>query len=497
MESIEANILETLRTYIETRIPESDLYIVAVSGGPDSVALLLGLAAIQRQLAIKLHVAHYNHNLRADSTDDAEFVADLAESIGVPFAIGTATEEEYKQVKHLSPEAAARELRYRFLGDTAQQFCSTSIVVGHTADDQTETILLHVVRGAGLTGITGMQSTRNLVHDGKPLTLVRPFLNITHTETMAFCEKHNIKPIMDPTNADTTIPRNHLRIEILPRLATLNPKITPALHRLAHAVTIDMDYIATQTDSIWQAVVQTTPDGVFIDTTALNSAHPALIRHLLRRAYVYIQGDETGLEQVHIEEMAKKARGQAGTRLSLPNKITIEFQHHTAWLSRGIPFPCPLPALRKKHDLIVPGRTDLDGWIVNTRLVSTDQISSEKRLVAYFDQELVGAQISVRTRNAGDRFSNSRSRGNLYPDQKRSVPFGKKIQDLLVNYHIPSGWRDRVPLVVSGDDILWIVGWQVARWAQAHSLTKRILEVGFWQAQNKDQIQQWTGKVES
>lgn len=484
--SIEANILETITAYSKTEVPRSNLYVVAVSGGPDSVALLLGLVALQSRLGIKLHVAHYNHNLRSNSSYDAEFVTELARGIGIPSTIGTATEEDYKRLKNLSPEAAARELRYAFLGHIAQKLGTTSIVIGHTADDQAETVLLHLVRGSATRGLAGMATKRNFVHNGTTLTLLRPLLNLTHAETIAYCKQSGIPPITDPTNSDTGIPRNRLRLEIIPKLSTLNPKINLALRRLAYGVSIDMDYIDIQTDAIWEKAVSVKPDGVLIDTSILESTHPALIRNLLRRAYISVQGTEIGLEQVHIEEMAEKVTSHAGTCLSLPGKLTIEYQRHTAWLSKNVPFPCPLPALAKKYDLIVPGRTDLDGWIVHARFVTSNKASSKGRLTAYFDQNLVGSQLSVRTRGYGDRFSHSRSLSSTYPSKKRSANSGKKLQDILINHHIPKSWRDRIPLVTSGEDILWIVGWQVARWAQAHATTERILELGFSEAERQD-----------
>ncbi len=484
--SIEANIVETITAYRKTEVPRSNLYVVAVSGGPDSVALLLGLVALRSRLGINLHVAHYNHNLRSNSSDDAEFVTQLTRKIGIPSTIGTATDADYKRLSNLSPEAAARELRYAFLARIAQKSGTTSIVIGHTADDQAETVLLHLVRGSATRGLAGMATNRKFVHDGTTLTLLRPLLNVTHKETIAYCKQSGTPPITDPTNSDTAIPRNRLRLEIIPKLSTLNPKISSALRRLAYGVSIDMDYIDLQTDAMWEKAVIVRPDGVLIDTSILASTHPALIRNLLRRAFISVQGTEIGLEQVHIEGMAEKITSHAGTRVSLPGKLTIEYQRRTAWLSKNVPFPCPLPALATKYDLIVPGRTDLDGWIVNARFVTSNKTSSKNRLTAYFDQNLVGSQLSVRTWGYGDRFSNSRSLSGTRPSKKRSAPFGKKLQDILVNHHIPKSWRDRIPLVTAGEDILWIVGWQVARWAQANATTERILELGFSEAEHQE-----------
>ena len=220
--------------------------LVAVSGGPDSLALLLLLARLREALGLTLHVAHLNHGLRgADAEDDAQFVKETANSLGLPATMGAEDVKSYAAGRGLSPEEAAREARYAFLTTVAAEHGAAAAALGHTADDQAETVLMHVLRGSGLTGLAGMSalSYRPAAQGGERVALLRPLLDATREETAAYCRWRGFAPRDDATNRSLEFTRNKIRLELLPFLNSYNPRIREGLLRLSAAAAHDQDYI--------------------------------------------------------------------------------------------------------------------------------------------------------------------------------------------------------------------------------------------------------------
>jgi tRNA(Ile)-lysidine synthase len=188
------------------------MLVVAVSGGPDSLALLHSLNALQEPKNLRLHVAHIDHGLRPTSHDDAAFVERTADALGLPCTVIAV------EVGSGSPEAAARDARYGALARIAAEQGADAIAVGHTMDDQAETVLMHIVRGSGLTGLRAMSVLGDLPTNSESSTKVfRPMLGVRRTETAAYCDELGLTPIFDHTNLDTGIPRNFLRLEAIPQ----------------------------------------------------------------------------------------------------------------------------------------------------------------------------------------------------------------------------------------------------------------------------------------
>jgi tRNA(Ile)-lysidine synthase len=454
--------------------------VVAVSGGPDSLALLRTLVELQGSLQLKLTVAHLDHGLRLGSAEDAQFVADLSRSEGLPFMLKR-TEVRAHQVRHrLSPEEAAREVRYAFLARAAQTVGAQAVTLGHTADDQAETVLLHLIRGSGLSGLRGMRPVSAYrLAGGASVTLFRPLLDVWREETEACCRAWGLTPREDETNRLPTVPRNYLRREVLPRLERLNPAVREALGRLARAVARDLEYLESEVERVWPSVVRELPGGLALDRQALAVLPPALQRHLLRRAYARINGDETGLEEAHVEALARLAADSTGAFFDLPRGVRLEVQRQRALLTRGRA-SCPLPALAHEHRICVPGETPLgEGWLVRAEVVAPPGVIEPGLYVASLDLDALGSPLWVRPRTPGDRFYPL----GLLPGKTIKSPVrpprGKKLQDFMVDAHIPRSWRDRVPLLVGPRGVAWVVGWRIAHWARVTPETRRILRLEF------------------
>ena len=451
-------------------IPLGQRLVVGVSGGPDSVCLLDLLTELRDALGIVLHVAHLNHMLRgAESDADARYVAELAGKLKLEVAVGRRDVTRYREERGLSLEEAAREVRYLFLADVVEAVDAWGVAVGHTADDQIETVLMHILRGTGLHGLRGMRPLTNLqLPDGRKVRVVRPLLEVARAETEAYCEERGLSPRTDVTNVSIYFFRNRIRHELLPILERYNPAIRSALLRLALTAGDELDLVERQAEEVWASLASFEAGEVVLRADPLRCLHPALQRHLLRRAVQEIAGDLRGLEAVHVEYMRETLGKPAGTRIDLPGGLVFTVEYGAYRVSAGEPEP-PLPPLEGEYQLIVPGETVIPGWRVRAQIVPRNrvQIPPGERWQSCFDAGRVGANLIVRTRRPGDRF------------QPLGMADVKRVQDFMVDARIPRHWRDRIPIVVSPDQIVWVVGWRIDERVKVTPGTKLVLCLAF------------------
>ena len=312
--------------------------LVGVSGGADSVCLLNILDQLKGILGISLHVAHLNHMLRGvDSDADAHYVAEISRNLGIPAIIEKRDVEVYRKEHRLSLEEAAREVRHVFFAEVAESIGAWCIALGHTQDDQVETILMHLVRGTGLGGLRGMGPITALRLQGdRVLVVVRPLLEVAKQETEHYCRTYDLKPRSDLSNYSFNYTRNRFRGELIPLLKSYNKNFDAALMRTARAVAADLSFIEKEVSMLWDRVVSEQPNGLTLDSQALLSLHPALQRHLLRRALEEVLGDLVDIQSIHIEKMIEALLKPAGKRLSLPRGIVFYIGYDTCI----VPIPC-------------------------------------------------------------------------------------------------------------------------------------------------------------
>src|ERR1051325_10132421 len=214
--------------------------IVGVSGGPDSLCLM----SILRKAGYHTIVAHFNHKLRPDSDTDANIVEQTAARLNLASVIENGDVRAYAEAEKLSIEEAARILRYRFLMGQAHRLNAQAVAVGHTADDQVETVLMHFLRGAGLAGLKGM-GYRTIIHMFDPeIPIVRPLLDMWREETVVYCASHGFRPRDDPSNASLDFFRNRLRHLLIPTLESYNPRFREIIWRTSRALAADYEILA-------------------------------------------------------------------------------------------------------------------------------------------------------------------------------------------------------------------------------------------------------------
>lgn len=452
------------------------LLVVAVSGGPDSLALLHALHRLEADLGLRLHGAHLDHRLRGRaSEEDALFVAGTFRGLGIPGTVEAADVAAYRRQHRLSLEQAARQVRYAFLARVASEQGADAIALGHTADDQAETVLLHLVRGSGLAGLRGMALVARHVFDGRSVVLARPMLEITREETLAYCQALGLSPRQDESNLYPGMARNRVRLQLVPLLQQFNPAIRDALLRLSRSVARDLAHLEAEVERVWPGVVARQDDMLTLDRAAFSALDSAVQGHLLRRAVLEVKGDLEGMEQVHLEDMARLMSGPAGTSLDLPGGLSFAVGYGRATLARPGEEGCPLPPLEGQHRLQVPGETIIPGWRVTVRLARRGEGAGVPAALACapdgtfarFDYEAMRGELWVRPRRPGDRF------------QPLGMAESKKLQDFMVDARVPRPWRDRVPLLVTPRGIAWVVGWRIAQWARVTEATSRELQVEF------------------
>ena len=475
MELLEARVLAALERqgYAGT----GSLLVVAVSGGPDSVALLHALLSLSVTTNLRLHVAHLNHNFRGEEAEeDARFVANLAQEQGLPATVEKADPVAYQRDTGISSfEEAARELRYGFLSHVAAEDKPAAVALGHNADDQAETVIMHIIRGSGLHGLKGMEelSTWRSRDHASQVALFRPLLQVSKAETADYCRRRGIPFREDTGNLLSRFTRNRVRHQLLPELRSYNPRIGDALVRLANLASLEVDYLDTEVSRLWPSVAGLEQDWLTLDSNLLASLHPLIVRLVLRRAYEHVAGDTRRLQEIHLGDMARFLTLPAGRVLDLPSGLRLHSGYGRLLLGRGPDIPCPLPALEEEHLMTLPPpgaevTIHIPGWEVTAaqRATSTGPTTKDP-FIARLDPEAVGAgPLIIRTRRPGDRF------------QPSGMQSSKKLQDFFVDQKVPRSWRDRVPLIIAERGIAWVVGHRVAEWARARP-DSEVLQVRF------------------
>ncbi|MES0279024.1 MAG: tRNA lysidine(34) synthetase TilS [Dehalococcoidales bacterium] len=460
---------ERVRDFLKRHNPGGQLLLVAVSGGADSVCLLHVLINLREELKLNLHVAHLDHGLRGvEAKADAAYVSRLASRLGVPVTIEKRDVTAYRQAHRLSTEEAAREVRYRFLAEMAASTGSNMVAVGHTLNDQVETVLMHLVRGSGTRGLVGLRPVGPWpMPDGEGLTVVRPLLDVSRRETEAYCRRHRLAARTDTSNLSLSPLRNRIRLELLPLLREYNPRVAEAVLRTAAIVADDLAFIDGETERLWKKVAAKRQNTVVLDRDAFGWLPPAIKRSLLRLSIKRLIGGLKDIEARHIEAVMEALDKPAGKQLNLPDGLIFATEYDRYLLTTEPAALSPFPVLEGEYRLNIPGETWLPGWLVSATFVKPPPQAEENKLVAYVDLEKTGRLLLLRPRRRGDRF----------------IPAGlgheKKLGVFMIDARIPQAWRDRIPVVCSPQQIVWLAGYRLDERAGITPETKKVLRLEF------------------
>jgi tRNA(Ile)-lysidine synthase len=454
-----SKIKQTVRTY--RMLSPGDRVVVAVSGGPDSVCLLRSLLALAPELGLGLHVAHLDHRFRgSESAAEAEFVRALAKKLGLPATIESIDVPAYCAGRGLSAQAGAREVRYGFLQEAAAAFGAGRIALGHTANDQAETLLMRLIRGAGVTGLSSIPPVRE--------NIIRPLIECTRDEVLASLKEWGQDFVTDQSNTKPVYTRNRVRLEVIPALERLNPRVVEAL-------AADADILREEDAAMEAALAPAAADILRFDGEAVtlaregfNSLLPALRRRLLRRALALCGGDDAdGLSSVQTSEaLAFMADAQTGRTMELPGGLALAREYDSLVIGRR-------PA---EHtfcvEIAVPGETavtaaDIVAATTVREPASAALSENENNLwQAQFDYDKIALPLYLRSRRAGDRF------------RPAGMESGKKkLQDFFTDEKVPQRQRGSIPVLATKDDVLWVLGMRTDGRFLLGPETKKVLVV--------------------
>jgi tRNA(Ile)-lysidine synthase len=454
--------LEKVKRFIteNSLLTEGDKVVLAVSGGPDSLCLLYLLHSLASELKISLVVAHLNHGLRPEGPFEAEGVAEIAAALSLPFELLEVDIPGYKKAYGLSEEVAGRQARYSFLFDVAVRYGATKIALGHHLDDQAETVLLNVLRGTGVDGLAGILPIRTQAG----VQLIRPLLCLRRSEIDAYCYDHGLQPYTDSSNLETNYTRNKLRHQLIPYLEEhYNPRVKEALFGLADLAAADRAYLQKMARRSYFKLAKIGHKETIIRRADFSLLPGALQGRVLRLALQrYLGGKQVGRK--HIQELLAFIKCARTGQQQLPGGAAAYLAYDQLILGRKIKRDqngIEAIKLQVPGKVIVPGRV-----IIASRLIDKNDLSAwpPSRFQAYLDYDtLPPGPLQVCSRLAGIRFHPQGAAGS------------KKLKDFLIDQKVPAHQRDRVPLVISGEKIIWVAGLRIDDSCKVTEETKCVL----------------------
>jgi tRNA(Ile)-lysidine synthase len=438
MNELQKEVKKTIQEY--RLISPGDLVIAGVSGGPDSLTMLHILKELQTVLNFKLHVAHVDHSFRGkEAEEEARWVKETAEKWGLPCTVTKVNVPYIAQEKGISAQEAGHLVRKKFFLELLKKLGAQKIALGHQADDQAETVLMHFLVGAGLEGLRG------IVPKNDPL--IRPLLFLRRKEIEAYCRENFLEPRRDPSNQKDIYLRNKIRHQIIPWLEEKsNPNLVETLNRTASILQADEDFLQKETIKLAKEFIQLKEKKVSLFLKRWDLLHIGMQRRLIRCAYGKL-GKTQGLAFFHVEEVRSFMKnGQVGKVLQLPGKINVEKSYEEILFYDRNSVSLNPEGITERF-LKVPGETFIPetGQKIIAEIIEGVPGQSEKGKV-YLPWEESLSKFYVRSRKAGDRFS----------------PFGlqgtKKLKDFFREKKIPHQKRNCLVLVVEGEEIVWIPG---------------------------------------
>ena len=452
-------------------LPPATKLLIGVSGGPDSLALLHVLRAIYPP--DNLVVAHLHHGWRAAADADARFVTATAAAWHIPCHVEKVDVTALARAARLSLEEAGRKARYDFFARLAGEVGAKAVAVGHHADDQAETVLMHLLRGSGLAGLCGMRPVSPL--PGAPeLSVIRPFLTASRAEIEQYCQENNLQPITDSTNQDTAFFRNRLRHELLPLLTEYNPQIYGRLQQMAAVIRADYDLLDTIMQKEWTAILRgKDPDWLALDRAGWLALPLSLRRSTLRRAVTQLRPDWRDIGFRPIEQARLVAeKGATGGQATLPGGLimTVGYEQLTIAADPATR-PIYLPQLTGETavPLPVPGRIELaNGWMLAAEPIhEMDLVQVQANADPWQAFVDVGKRpLWVRPRRPGEQMQPLGMNGQ-----------SAKLKDIMINRKIPVRLRARWPLVTTDEHPVWLAGHLVDERAKVTTVSHPIIHL--------------------
>ena len=447
--------------------------VIGVSGGVDSLALLHLLCSA----GYNVIAAHFNHHLRREAEADAQFVAQTARGLDCAFIRGDGDVAQMAETEKMSIEAAARKARYRFLFAEAERLEARAVVTAHTADDQVETLLMHLIRGTGLKGLRGMQPRTFLRIYSSKIPLVRPLLDTWREELEVYCRENMLQPRVDVTNADPRYLRNHIRLELIPLLAGYNPRIKERLAGLAANVRGSLEVLEDALSEKYRQALRASGEGFRSFDRAQLANHPPAIRlEIIRKAALEILSNSEDIDRAALVRAATLLDGSGGRlQANLADGLDAQVNGDRLTLVlAGSPIiepEWPVSPANRTLELTVPGFVQLENdWGIEAQWLEVEPVlafdSNYSPNTAILDAGSLTLPLTIRRRSPGDRF------------QPLGMEVGSlTVGDFFTNVKMPRGARAGWPLVFSGSQVVWVPGYRLAETARAQKNSRKLVRL--------------------
>lgn len=456
-------------------IEDGDCIVAGVSGGADSVCLLLMLLEIRKRIPMEIHVVHVNHLIRADAAADADYVRALCLANQVHFTLVEEDVEAIAHNLHLSTEEAGRNVRYaafeKELGAKKGR-----IAVAHNKNDCCETFLFHLFRGTSLKGLSGIRPVRDRV--------IRPLLCLSRNEIELFLQERKVSYCIDSTNLEDNYSRNMIRHHILDTaVREISPAAVSHISDACERVSEAYDLIADMTRQGFDACVTVTPRAYHIDRENFLALHRTIQGYVVMETLAHAAGSRKDLGAVHIEQIRELMNRQCGRLVQLPHRLLARRDYtgvciykEPGSLTREVVLS-EIALSEEETEALAVGR-ELEILVGNHRKIRAKLIFvgncgidfeniPQKKYTKWFDYDKIKSGLCIRHRMPGDYLSINDAGAR------------QKLKNYLVNEKVPAKEREKIPLLADGAHIMWIVGYRISSYYKVGRHTKRILEVTF------------------
>lgn len=425
-------------------LDRGDKVAVSVSGGPDSLALLLFLEELAEPMDLKLHVFHLDHMIRGEeSGKEAEFVENICRSKGFPVEVARENVGKLAAGSKLSKQHFAREVRLTRLNEYANRIGADKIAIGHNADDQVETFLMRIIQGAGMTGLSGISPV-----SGK---IIRPLIETWRSEIDSYLERKDATPVIDSSNLEDIYLRNRIRHHLVPFLESeFGSGIKPVILREVDSLAVDYEFMRERVEDAFDGVARVSGGSAVIDIDGLMSLHPSVRRGVIREAWFRVRPGCGSLLWQHVDDILEKvAGGRTGVSIELPDGYTAEREYGDLLIHVPV---VEQPSLKRGSLFLdVPGLVESSDWrftVVAEEVNAGDMEFNRERHLEYITAD-IELPLELRKPYPGDRFWPIGSAGM------------KKLKDYFIDIKLPRRERRRCMLLVSSGSIVWVVGYRL------------------------------------
>ncbi|HAN10567.1 MAG TPA: tRNA lysidine(34) synthetase TilS [Clostridiales bacterium] len=440
-------------------INNGEKIVVGVSGGADSMSLLHILLALKNEYNIKIIVVHINHGIRGqEAARDESFVKEYCENNHILTYIFKCNVKEYAKTTHITEEEAGRKLRYEKFTEVLRAENADKIAIAHNENDCVETVLINLIRGTGLKGLTGINAKNN--------NIIRPLICCTRDEIESYCEENKLKYVIDSTNIENVYTRNKVRNQLIPYIKeNINEKVTDNIFRMTILLEEVEEYMEKEAYKNFNAVVKSVKkDCIQIDIEGLKRCENAIIKRVLRKALYEIAGENLkDIYMGHVHDIITMMNKQSGKQLNLPNNIIAQkdfnilkifianFDESFVYESKVKNIPCQI---------------NVEGTKFTLELIDNNENIINTETIKYFDFDKINIDLlSIRNRREGDYIY-------IKPDSER-----QKLKKFFTNSKIPIYERNKLPILVQNNNAIWIVGYKTSPFFAINEKTKKVLKV--------------------